>query len=109
MRYGRMQLTTRLKYRSSLLNRLPGRLARIVMVKMKAQYVVKSNYPSQYMLTVHKIQLTRVATIAASSQPGDFVIRNRTQRRRPTASHAQMTSVMDKMKTILPNANNSSI
>lgn len=81
----------------------------MVMVKMKAQYVVKSNYPSQYMFAIHKIQLTRVATIAASSQPGDFVMRNRTQRRRPTASHAQMTSVMDKMKTILPNVISSSI
>lgn len=95
------QRTTRLKYRSSLLNNVPPAL-RIVMVKMKAQYVVNSSYFGQYMLTINWKRLTRVATMAASSQPCDLVIRKRTHNLSPTASHAQMTSVMDKANTTLP-------
>lgn len=79
----------------------------MVMVKMKAEYVVKRSYSSQPVLTINSIQLTRVATMAASSHPGDLVMRKRTHSRSPTASHAQTTSVMDKTKTTLPSANSS--
>lgn len=78
-----------------------------MIVKIKAQYVVKSNYLCQSTLLKDKSQLTKVATIVASSQPWDLVMRNRTHKRSPTASHAQTTSVIVRTNTILPSVTNS--